>query len=83
MIFLGCALFCMEMLAHAALRVISLVHTTILPLTALSLPFSLSCSEWEHCLSYREAPGIHLSGRYAEGCNGGDYYYHNCELQMH
>ena len=37
MIFLGCALFWMEMLAHAVLRVISLVHITILPLIALSL----------------------------------------------
>lgn len=40
-IFLGCALFWMEMLAHAALRVSSLVQFTILPLTALSLPPSL------------------------------------------
>lgn len=36
-IFLGCALFWMEMLAHAVLRVISLVHITILPLISLSL----------------------------------------------
>lgn len=44
MIFLGCALFWMEMLAHAVLRVISLVHITILPLISLSLslPFSFS-----------------------------------------
>lgn len=41
MIFLGCALFWMEMLAHAVLRVISLVHITILPLTALALSPSL------------------------------------------
>lgn len=38
MIFLGCALFWMEMLAHAAWRVISLVHITILPLSQRSPP---------------------------------------------